>query len=87
VAFRREGRLLYEADDQALVLHRAHGANGAPTSPGELVSFFESTGSRLGPHVNAHTSFDETVYMLDLPTESKDVVRRGVEAMVDFAGG
>ncbi|OFW20141.1 MAG: hypothetical protein A3G21_03855 [Acidobacteria bacterium RIFCSPLOWO2_12_FULL_66_21] len=31
--------------------------------PGELVAAFESTGARLGPHVNAYTSFDETVYM------------------------
>ena len=32
--------------------------------PGELVSFLESIGARFGPHVNASTSFDETIYML-----------------------
>ena len=81
---------LYETDDQQGLAHFIeHMAfNGsAHFKPGELVSFFESTGSRLGPHVNAYTSFDETVYMLDLPTESKEVVRRGVDAMADFAGG
>src|SRR5688572_15948275 len=55
--------------------------------PGELVSYFESTGARLGPHVNAYTSFDETVYMLDLPSDSKEIVARGLAAMADFAGG
>ena len=44
--------------------------------PGELVSYFESIGARLGPHVNAYTSFDETVYMLDLPTDSRTSSRR-----------
>ena len=46
--------------------------------PGELVSYFESVGARLGPHVNAYTSFDETVYMLDLPTDKPR--RRGARA-------
>ena len=39
--------------------------------PGELISFLESIGARFGPHVNAYTSFDETVYMLDVPTDSR----------------
>ena len=55
--------------------------------PGELVSYFERLGARLGPHVNAYTSFDETVYMLDLPTDQGDVVARGLTALSDFAGG
>src|SRR5262245_43368044 len=37
--------------------------------PGELVSFLESIGARFGPHVNASTSFDETIYMLDVPAD------------------
>lgn len=81
---------LYEADDQQGLAHFIeHMAfNGsAHFKPGELVSYFESTGARLGPHVNAYTSFDETVYMLDLPTDSADVVARGLQAMADFAGG
>ncbi len=40
-----------------------------------------------GPHVNAYTSFDETVYMLDLPTDSQEVVTKGLTALADFAGG
>ena len=55
--------------------------------PGELVSYFESTGARLGPHVNAYTSFDETVYMLELPTDNAEILTRGFTALADFAGG
>ena len=81
---------LDEADDQQGLAHfLEHMAfNGsAHFAPGELVSFFERTGARLGPHVNAYTSFDETVYMLDLPTDTPDVVARGFDALADFAGG
>jgi zinc protease len=55
--------------------------------PGELVSYFESIGSRLGPHVNAYTSFDETVYMFDVPTDRKEVVEKALTALADVAGG
>ncbi len=55
--------------------------------PGELISTFEATGARLGPHVNAYTSFDETVYTFTLPTDKEGLVRKGVQALSDFAGG
>jgi len=79
-----------EQDDQQglahLIEHMAF--NGSEHfKPGELVSYFESTGARLGPHVNAYTSFDETVYMLDLPTDNAEIVSKGLLALSDFAGG
>ena len=79
-----------EADDQQglahLIEHMAFNGS-AHFKPGELVSTFESIGARLGPHVNAYTSFDETVYMLELPTDKPDIVSKGLTAMADFAGG
>ncbi len=81
---------LQEADDQQGLAHMLeHMAfNGsAHFKPGELVSYFESTGARLGPHVNAYTSFDETVYMLDLPSDKPEIVEKGLTAMADYAGG
>src|SRR3954468_16600226 len=81
---------LDEADDQQGLAHFVeHMAfNGSEHfKPGELVSYFESTGARLGPHVNAYTSFEETVYMLDLPSDKPDVVGRGFTAFGDFATG
>src|SRR4051812_17984425 len=81
---------LEEADDQQglahLIEHMAFNGS-AHFKAGELVSYFERLGARLGPHVNAYTSFDETVYMLDLPIDQGDVVARGLTALSDFAGG
>jgi zinc protease len=79
-----------EADDQRGLAHMLEhmSFNGsAHFKPGELVSYLESIGARFGPHVNAYTSFDETVYMLDLPTDREGALGRGFEALSDFAGG
>ena len=81
---------LDEADDQqglAHVLEHMAFNGSANFKPGELVSYFESTGARLGPHLNAYTGFEETVYMLDLPADKPDVVQKGLTAFADFAGG
>jgi zinc protease len=81
---------LFEADDQLglahLIEHMAFNGS-AHFKPGELVSYFESIGARLGPHVNAYTSFDETVYMLDVPSDKPEVVDKALTALADFAGG
>ncbi len=79
-----------EADDQQGLAHFIeHMAFNGSThfKPGALVSTFEAIGARLGPHVNAYTSFDETVYMLDLPTDKPEIVASGLTALADFAGG
>src|SRR5688572_17139922 len=79
-----------EDDDQRGLAHvLEHMAfNGtAHFKPGELVAYLESIGARFGPHVNAYTSYDETVYMLDVPTDREGVLDRGFEALSDFAGG
>src|SRR5438093_848483 len=81
---------LFESDDQLGLAHLIeHMAFNGSThfKPGELVSYFESIGARLGPHVNAYTSFDETVYMLDVPSDKPEVVEKAVTALADFAGG
>jgi zinc protease len=79
-----------EADDQRglahLIEHMAFNGS-AHFKSGEIFSYFESVGARLGPHVNAYTSFDETVYMLELPTDKPEVVSKGLMALADFAGG
>src|SRR6266851_5995862 len=81
---------LNEADDQQGLAHLIeHMAFNGSThfKSGEVFSYFERVGARLGPHVNASTSFDETIYMLDLPTDQGDVVAKGLTALADFAGG
>jgi zinc protease len=79
-----------EADDQRGLAHvlehmAFNGTKHFP--PGELVKYLESIGAQFGPHVNAYTSFDETVYMLDVPVDKAGAVTKAFEAMSDFAGG
>src|SRR6267142_1356266 len=79
-----------EADDQQGLAHLIeHMAFNGSThfKPGEVFAYFERIGARLGPHVNAYTSFDETVYMLDVPSDKPEIVDKAVTALADFAGG
>ncbi|HYE28560.1 MAG TPA: CoA transferase, partial [Allosphingosinicella sp.] len=79
-----------EADDQRGLAHLLeHMAFNGSTNfkSGELIDFMESIGARFGAHLNAYTSFDETVYMLEVPTDREAVVVRGLQALTDFAGG
>ncbi|MCA1584906.1 MAG: insulinase family protein, partial [Acidobacteria bacterium] len=83
------GSIQEEADQRGLAHFLEHMAfNGTEHfKPGELVQFLESIGARFGPHVNASTSFDETIYMLEVPTDREGELDRGVLALRDFAGG
>lgn len=83
------GSLQEEPDQRGLAHFIEHMAfNGTENfKPGELVSFLESIGARFGPHVNASTSFDETIYMLDIPTDRPGYVDRGMLVLHDFAAG
>lgn len=59
------GSIQEDADQRGLAHFLEHMAfNGTEHfKPGELVSFLETIGARFGPHVNASTSFDETIYI------------------------
>ncbi len=83
------GAIQEEADQRGLAHFIEHMAfNGTQNfKPGELVTFLESIGARFGPHVNASTSFDETIYMLDVPTDRDGYVDKGLLALHDFASG
>lgn len=78
-----------DPDQRGLAHFLEHMAfNGSENfKPGELVSFLESIGARFGPHVNASTSFDETIYMLEIPTDRAGYVDRGMLVLRDFATG
>ncbi|MBE0644565.1 MAG: insulinase family protein [Bacteroidetes bacterium] len=51
----------------------------------ELVKYLESIGMRFGADLNAYTSFDETVYMLELPMDDEATVTKGMQVLVDWA--
>ena len=57
--------------------------NGTRRFPrGDIVNFVERVGMRFGADLNASTSFDETVYTLQIPTDTarRQPVRRWVVA-------
>lgn len=51
----------------------------------ELVDFLERTGMRFGADLNAYTSFDETVYMLQIPTDTEKIFLKGLQVLQDWA--
>jgi len=77
-----------EEDDQLGLAHFVeHMAfNGTKHFPKqETVAFLESIGMRFGPSVNAFTSFDETVYMLQVPTDKPEVLEKAFLILGDWA--
>jgi len=81
------GSLLEEDDQQGLAHFVEHMAfNGTKNFPkNEMVSFMESIGMKFGAHVNAYTSFDETVYTLQIPTDKPAVIDRALLILDDWA--
>jgi zinc protease len=82
------GSILEESDQQGLAHFVEHMAfNGTRRFERQaIVNYLESIGMRFGPDLNAYTSFDETVYMLQLPTDSAGVLERGVDILGEWAG-
>jgi len=77
-----------EDDDQRGLAHFVEHMlfNGTERFPRQtLVEFFERIGMRFGPDINAYTSFDETVYMIQVPTDSLPIVRQAFEVLQDWA--
>jgi zinc protease len=77
-----------EDDDQLGLAHFAeHMAfNGtARYRKQELVSYLESIGMRFGADLNAYTSFDETVYMLTVPTDTGSFLATGIDILGEWA--
>ena len=76
----KAGSIDEENDQQGLAHFLEHMAfNGTRHfKAGELIATLESTGARMGPHVNAYTSFDETVYHVRAPDQSRGDCREGV---------
>ena len=50
-----------------------------------IVDYFESIGMQFGPEVNAYTSFEETVYMLELPADNPEILKTSLMVLHDWA--
>ena len=51
-----------------------------------LLDFLQGIGMKFGPDINASTSFDETVYTLQIPTEKEGDVSKAFDVLQDWAG-
>lgn len=81
---------ILEDDTQRGVAHFVeHMAfNGTRRFPkAEIVNFLERVGMRFGADLNAYTSFDETVYMLTIPTDTARLVNTALDILEDWAHG
>jgi zinc protease len=83
------GSILEENNQQGLAHFTEHmGFNGTKNfKKNELVSFLQSIGVKFGAHLNAYTSFDETVYMLSIPLDKPENLEKGILVLEDWAGG
>ena len=83
----KAGSILEDDDQQGLAHFVEHMAfNGTKNFPKhEIVKFIESLGMRFGADLNAYTSFDETVYMLQVPTDKPEVMDRALLVLEDWA--
>ena len=83
------GSILEDEDQQGLAHFVEHMAfNGTRNFEKQaLVDYLESIGMQFGPDVNAYTSFDETVYMLQVPMDDPEVLATAFQILVDWAGG
>ncbi|MGH7574073.1 MAG: M16 family metallopeptidase, partial [Longimicrobiales bacterium] len=81
------GSVLETEDQRGLAHFVEHMAfNGTENfAKQELVAYLESIGMRFGADLNAYTSFDETVYMLTVPTDTGDFLERGILILEDWA--
>lgn len=81
------GSILEDEDQQGLAHLCEHMAfNGsAHFAKNELIDYLESIGMKFGPEINAYTSFDETVYKLQVPTDSLAITAKALDILVDWA--
>lgn len=89
IRLRVDAGSLMETDRQLGLAHFIeHMAfNGTKNVPeGEMIKILERYGLAFGPDTNAYTSFEETVYMLDLPDVREEVVDTALMLMRETAG-
>jgi len=81
---------LHEAEDQRGLAHfLEHMAFNGSThyAAGTLVEFFQRMGMKFGADLNANTSFDRTVYLLELAHSDDATIAEGLRVFSDDAAG
>src|SRR6185369_17037382 len=81
---------ILEDDDQVGMAHLIEhmGFNGTTHfKKNELIDYLRSVGVRFGADLNAGTSTDETVYMLQIPSDTARILEQGIIVLSDWASG
>lgn len=81
------GSLLEDEDQQGLAHFVEHMAfNGTKNfEKNDIVSYLQSIGVEFGADLNAYTSFNETVYILPIPTDNEALLDKGLLILEDWA--
>jgi zinc protease len=81
------GSVLEDDDQKGLAHFLEHMAfNGTRRfARNDIVKYLESIGVRFGADLNAYTGFDETVYILPVPTDSAGLLERSFDILEDWA--
>lgn len=83
------GSILEDEDQRGLAHFVEHMAFNGTTNfaKNDIVKYLESIGVRFGADLNAYTGFDETVYILPVPTDSAGILERSFRFLGDVASG
>ena len=85
----KAGSVLEDDDQLGLAHFTEHMAFNGSThfKKHELVSYLQSIGLKFGADLNAYTGFNETVYILPLPTDKPENIAKGFLVLEDWAHG
>jgi zinc protease len=81
---------ILETDNQLGLAHFVeHTAFNGTThfAKNDLIKYLQSIGVRFGADLNAYTGFDETVYILPVPTDTARIVDQAFTILEDWAHG
>lgn len=87
--FIKTGSVNEEDSQKGLAHFLEHMAfNGTKRFPGNgMIDYLESKGAKFGKDLNAHTSFNETVYKLQLPSKNINFLDSTLTILADWADG
>lgn len=81
------GSILEDDDQQGIAHLNEHMAFNGTThfKKNEIISFLQDIGVGFGNDLNANTSFDETIYILPVPTDKPGNIDKGFRVLEDWA--
>ena len=82
------GSIMERDDQQGLAHFCEHMAfNGIKGYPGNsMIDKLQQNGVEFGRDINAYTSFDQTVYYVNMPSDNPEMVKMGIEILDGWAG-